>query len=217
MFGLPMSVPTRDGTQVTLKAVSVDEAALFAEGFSRWPIVKTLTIRSALTVEQERDWITRFSNDSSAFGWGIYVDDELVGNTALVDIANRRAQSGCCIYREDLWGKGIISAVHHARMWYATQILGLEAVDSFVYIGNDASTKALMRVGYTAYGMDFSKTFIDGQRTHAHRLLWVNPNAAQWNSFWGGPVPEQHAKRFAEGRKRARIAQRWAAKHVTFL
>ncbi len=217
MFGLPMRVPTRSGIEVTMKPVSVDEAAIFAEGFSRWPIMRTLSMRAALSVEAEQEWIRDNNSNTEKCGWGIYVDDVLIGNTGLEGISNRRASSGCCIFREEVWGKGIITAVHHARMWYSTQVLGLEAVDSFVFYGNEASMKALLRVGYTAYGVEFDKLIVDGRRTHAHRLLWVNPNAAQWNAFWDGPIPEQYAKRFAEGRQRARIAQRWASKNVTFL
>lgn len=217
MQGFPMTVPTRDGDVITLKPATVEEAESYAEGFSSYPTARTLTMRAAMSVESEADWIRKQNTDPTTCGWGIYLSDELIGNTGLAGINNRRASSGCCIYRRELWGRGIISAVHHARMYYAHHVLGLEAVDSFVYFANDASQRALERVGYTTYGARFNVCIVDGRVAHAHQLLWVNPNAAQWNSFWDGPVPEQYAKCFSEGRQRARIALRWASKNVTFL
>ncbi|MEI7819142.1 MAG: GNAT family protein [bacterium] len=212
-----MSTKTQAGKKVIMKPVSVDEAAIFAEGFSRYPIMRTLSIRAAMSLEMEEQWIRDSDKDSSKMGWGIYVDGELVGNTGFDGIDNRRATSGCCIFRDDLWGQGIISAVHLARSYYGVQVLGLEAVDSYVFFGNDASLKALLRVGYAAYGVKIAEQILNGKRTHAHQLLWVNPNARQWNAFWDGPIPDQYANKFAESRKRARLALRQAEKNVTFL
>ncbi|MBP9827453.1 GNAT family N-acetyltransferase [Candidatus Saccharibacteria bacterium] len=217
MQGFPMSVPTRDGAVITLRPALVEEAASYAEGFSSYPTARTLTMRAAMSVESEMEWIRNQDKDPNTCGWGIYLEDELIGNTGLAGIDNRRASSGCCIYRRDLWGRGIISAVHHARMFYADQVLGLEAVDSFVFFGNDASQRALERVGYTTYGTRFNVGIVDGQVTHAHQLLWVNPAQDRWKAFWGGPVPPEHANAFKAGRQRASRAMRWAAKNVTFL
>lgn len=217
MFGLPMRASTRTGEVVEMKPISTDQAEELAAGFSSYPVVKTLTLRSAQTVEGEQEWIKRAGSEATSCGWGIYFDGELVGNTGFTGINDRRASSGCCIFKPELWGKGLITAVHHARMHYAVQVLGLEAVDSQVYAGNDASVRALERVGYTAYGTRFNVGFLDGEPRHATQLLWVNPNHHSWQSFWRGGIPADHQPAFAAGRKNAQEALRWAADNVMWL
>lgn len=218
MFGLPMAVTTPGGIVVTMRPTRVEDAAAFSEGFSSYPAVKTLTIRSSMSVEAEAQWIRDHDADKTSCGWVICVGDQVIGNTGFDSINDRRATSGCCIYRRDMWGKGIITAVHHARMYYAVHVLGLEAVDSAVLAGNDASSRALERVGYVTYASMFGMAFTEGKNTHGTRLLWVNPVASRWNSFWDGPVPADHAEKFKAGRERARTALKWAEQgNVIFL
>ncbi len=218
MFGLRMSVTTHLGRRVLMKPIDMADAPAMAAGFANHRVTRTLTATAAYTPEQEEEWITKAAADPTSYSWGLYCEGELIGNTSLNSIKDRRATSGCCIFREDLWGDGIITAAHHARMYYAVQILGLEAVSSHVLQGNNASRRALARVGYVRYGMQFSLTLSDGAVGHVDDLLWVNPQEHRQASFWGGqPVPRTYAKRFQAGHERAQIALDWAAENVTWL
>lgn len=119
MYGMPMRVPTRSGLTIELAPMKLDDVRRLADVFSSHHNTANLGGRSALTPDQEEVWLKHTSEDPGSYCWGIYLDDELIGNTKLDELNGRRATSGCAIFDKTQWGKGIITATHHARMYYA--------------------------------------------------------------------------------------------------
>lgn len=217
MFGLPMEVPIRDDRTLTLRAIPTSDAEALSVGFSSWPVVQNLTLRASLSVEAESEWIMNQATSPTSYLWGMYLDGELIGNTGVDGIRDRRATGGCCIFRQDLWGAGIITAAHHATMFAGHQILGLEAIDALIYEHNEASRRGAERVGYTTYGKELNVSLINGRRVHADKLVWVNPDPPQWNAFWASGMPTDHEVDFKAARARSRKALKWSEANVTWL
>jgi|GEM_PF-4756963 len=55
MQGFPMRVPTRDGLIVEMRPAKIQDAVAYAAGFSSYPVSRTLTIRSAMSVDHTRE------------------------------------------------------------------------------------------------------------------------------------------------------------------
>lgn len=102
MFGLPMEVPTYTGRRIQLRSIAKTEAATMSAGFSSYRINRTLSLSSSPTPEQEEAWIDGVAIDKARSEWDIYCDGQLIGNTTLGGIIERRAPSGCCIFRQDM-------------------------------------------------------------------------------------------------------------------
>ncbi len=89
----------------------------------------------------------------------------MIGNTGLDKISwrNRHAESGTMIGEKDEWGKGYATEAMQLRTRYAVRELGLEKIVTFVTDGNDASRRALERVGYRQCGLYRRHFFVDGR------------------------------------------------------
>ncbi len=79
------------------------------------------------------------------------------------------------IYEKEHWGKGIASACHIARTYYAVHVLNLKTIFSAVLSPNIGSFKALRSVGYFQTGYSLAADFIDGRFRNLIRLQWVHP------------------------------------------
>ena len=124
------------------------------------------------------------------------------------------ATSGIIIVDKNYWGKGVASASHHARTWYAFENLGLHCIKSAVVQGNIASLRALQRCGYTHLYTQRNDVFINGKLHHTDHLECLNPIDWAWNQWWGSdqPSPEHIA-----ARQRSLAALEWARERVVLL
>jgi len=77
-------------------------------------------------------------------------------------IRNRNAESGIVLGEKDIWGKGYATEAMRLRTRYAFRDLGLETVYTYVVLPNDASRRALERVGYRQCGVWRRHHFVDG-------------------------------------------------------
>jgi RimJ/RimL family protein N-acetyltransferase len=175
-------------------------ADFVSPGLQQEGVRKYLGRPSAPVLEDEFDWYEKVRLNKNSLVWGIWVIEGdariLIGNTSLNDIKTghiQQATSGSMIFRKEYWGKGIASAAHKARTWYAFQHLGLHRIMSAVIQGNEASLKALMRSGYTKVYVERNEKFIDGQLRHLDCLECLNPNEPFWSQWWHGDQPSKES------------------------
>jgi RimJ/RimL family protein N-acetyltransferase len=192
-----------------------------APGMNQLSVSRYLGSHTANTIEDEEDWYETVRKDQTKVVWGIWLLDgdtrTLIGNSGLVDITTghiRQATSGSLIFRKEYWGKGIASAAHKARTWYAFRELGLHRIMSAVIQGNGGSLKALQRSGYDLVYVERNTVFTDGQLHHQDNLACLNPNEPFWSQWWHGERP---AKRALQARQLTLDALDWAKTHVELL
>ena len=203
---------------IELAPLAREDMALFLPGMQQHSIGKYLGHTVAYVLEDEQSWFDKTREDTTCVIWGIWLieDDKrtLIGNSALTGITTdhiRQATSGSLIFRKDLWGKGIASAAHKARTWYAFRILGLHRIMSAVLHGNGGSLKALRRSGYELVYVERNTAFVEGRLIHQDNLACLNPNDPFWGQWWHGERP---TKRSLEARQLTHAAFDWATEHV---
>lgn len=198
-----------------------DVSAFISPGLQTATVSRYLSIGTALTLEDEQEWYEKTRTDKDSRVWGIWVREgerrTLIGSTALNGIKRthvHQATSGSLIADQTYWGRGIASAIHKARTWYAFQHLGLHRIMSAVLHGNVGSRKALGRSGYELVYVERNEQFVDGSLRHMDCLECLNPAEPFWSQWWHGDRPTRAAR---EARGRTREAMAWAEQNVTLL
>jgi RimJ/RimL family protein N-acetyltransferase len=205
--------------QIELAPLSKEVMGEFVSpGMQQASVSRYLVHHAAYTKEDEEEWFDKTRADKSSLVWGIWVIEKggrkLIGNTALAEIRwthVHQATSGSLIFRQEYWGKGIASAAHKARTWYAFQHMGLHRIKSAVMRGNVGSYKALAKSGYSLVYVERNEQFIDGKLRHLDNLECLNPLDPFWTQWWHGDRP---TKRALEARKITEQALAWAQQNV---
>lgn len=221
-FGTILRVPVGE-MMIELAPVTKDSVAqLVAPGMQQASVTQYLfeTVM-AMTLEDEEEWYEKTRTDPNSAVWGIWhVNDDqrkLIGTTSLTNISRMniyQATSGSMISDTSYWGKGIASAIHRARTWYAFEQMGLTRIKSAVMHGNVASKRALEKVGYTVVSVERNTGFIDGKLRHQDNMECLSPLDAAWNIWWGDDTPTEVA---LEARKKTQDALAWAKENVVLL
>ena len=211
---------------LTKEAVSEFVSHAHGGGLQQRSVSQYLGLSQAPTAEDELDWFDKTRADRHSLVWGIWLIEgegvsqtrTLIGNSALTDIGQdghtrliRQATSGSLIFRKEYWGKGIASAAHKARTWYAFQHLGLHRIKSAVIQANGGSRKALERSGYTFVYTERNEQYGDGRFHHLDCLECLNPLDLFWSQWWHGDRPTKAAR---EARTKTREALAWAEENV---
>lgn len=194
-------------------------------GFQRHSVHRYLGVGSAMVEEDELEWFERVRAEKSSLVWGIWLVEgkkrTLIGNSALTGIGQdghtgfiRQATTGSMIFRTEYWGKGIASAAHKARTWYAFQYLGIHRIKSAVIQANGGSRKALERSGYTLVYTERNEMYDDGKLLHLDCFECLNPLDLFWNQWWHGDRPPRALR---EARKATLEAMDWALQNVELL
>ncbi len=198
-----------------------EDALTLMAGLQRASVSRYLGMETAPVIEDEYEWYERTRTNDRIVVWGIWVSDgdqrTLIGNTALTDIKRghvHQATSGSLIADTVYWGRGIASAIHKARTWYAFERMGLHRIQSAVLHGNTGSRKALSRSGYELVYVERNEKFVDGRLVHLDCLECLNPNEPFWSQWWHGERP---LKRQIEARNATQEALIWAREHVELL
>lgn len=192
-------------------------------GLQRLAISQYLSRQTAPTLEDELEWYDRARAEKNTIIWGIWVvnGDErtLIGGTSIFRIGEighapvfRQGETGCVIFNQEYWGKGIASAIHKARTWYAFQHLGLCRLQSAVLRPNVGSRKALERSGYTVTHTKRNEQYGNGEYLHLDWLECLNPLDLFWSTWWHGDRPTKSTR---DARQRTLEAMEWAEKNVT--
>jgi RimJ/RimL family protein N-acetyltransferase len=198
-----------------------DLGAFVSPGMQQASVTRYLGVPGAPIIEDEEEWHvkTRTAKDSLVWGiWDVSKDKRLlIGSTALNAITKGhtiQATSGSLISNKAYWGKGIASATHKARTWYAFEQLGMTRIMSAVFQGNIASLKALEKSGYTLVYVERNTVFTEGQLRHQDNLECLNPSETSWNLWWGTDTPTATS---LAARAKTREAMEWAKENVVLL
>ena len=217
-FGPIMKLTTESGLDLELAPFTREEATTFADSFAHHSVIQYVTNR-VQTKETEEEWYDKMIKDRTSRMWGIWViegdERRLIGNSALTDMELRKhirqAVSGSVICDASYWGRGIASACHKARTYFAFEQLGLHRIKSAVLQPNGGSRKALERSGYILVYTERNETFVNGALVHMDCLECLNPADWAWQQWWGGDRPTQKSM---EARKRTEAALEWARENV---
>ncbi|HEV8438643.1 MAG TPA: GNAT family protein [Methylomirabilota bacterium] len=158
--------PLIEGERIRLEPPRPEFAPAYQRWFADTEVTRYLVYRNPLTTKQQEDWLETIAKDEHVVLWAITVkeNDRLIGNTAVERISwrNRRGESGIVIGEKDAWGKGYATEAMRLRTRYAFNELGLNKVVTWVILPNDASRRALERVGYRQCGLMRRHQFVDG-------------------------------------------------------
>lgn len=195
-------------------------------GLQLQSVTRYMGMSWAPVADDEQEWFEKTRTAKDTLVWGIWLvegeGDTLtrtpIGNSALFDIDRdghsgliRQATSGSMIFRKEYWGKGIASAAHKARTWYAFHQMGLHRIKSAVIQANSGSRKALERSGYTFVYTERNEQYGDGQFHHLDCLECLNPLDLFWSQWWHGDRPTKASR---EARQLTREALSWADENV---
>ena len=193
-------------------------------GMQRHSVTRYLERRLSPVLEDEYEWFDRKRASKEDIIWGIWLIENdarvLIGSSGIHDLGTkdagyiRQATSGSVIFRPEYWNKGIGSAAHKARTWYAFQQLGLHSIKSATISGNRGSSKALSRSGYMYSHTERNDHFVDGAMHHTRHYECLNPYDTFWNQWWGDDAPTAAA---IEARQLAREAMSWAERSVELI
>lgn len=192
-------------------------------GLQQYTVSRYLGRSTAPAAEDEYEWYEKVRTKTDTLIWGIWVVEgeqrTLIGNSSLTGIDRqghtrliRQAVSGSVIFRKEFWGRGIASAAHKARTWYAFTHLGLHRIQSAVIQANVGSRKALERSGYAFVYTERNEQYGDGKFHHLDCFECLNPLDLFWGQWWHVDRPTKGAR---EARKLTRETLAWAEQNVT--
>ena len=209
---------------LTRESVSEFVSVEHGGGMQRHSVTRFLNMRFAPVLEDEQEWFDKKRTSKDEVIWGIWhIEDGkriLIGSSGIHDLGVkdsgyiRQATSGSVIFRPDYWNKGIGSAAHKARTWYAFGQLGLHSIKSETISGNRGSSKALSRSGYMYSHTDRNGHFVDGRMHHSRHYECLNPYDTFWDQWWLDDEPTAPA---VEARQLTREAMSWAERSVELI
>lgn len=196
-------------------------AEFISPGLQQHSVTRYMLLSTAPVLEDEYEWYEKLRTSTTDIVWGIYdISDDgrkLIGATGIHQISSTpiaTGTTGVVIFRSEYWGKGIATAIHKARTWYAFYHKGLVCLNSSVLVGNAASLKALETCGYRATHVNRNIKFVEGELKHEQCVECLNPDTVAWRRWWGKDRPSQAA---IKARQRAVQAMEWAFEHVELL
>lgn len=207
---------------IELAPIAKEDLGVFVSpGMQQASVTRYLGVPGAPIIEDEEEWHAKTRTAKDSLVWGIWDVSEdgrlLIGTTALNSITKdhtMQATSGSLIANKAYWGKGIASAIHKARTWYAFEQLGMTRIKSAVFHGNIASRKALEKSGYALVYVERNTIFTKGQLRHQDNLECLNPSESSWNLWWGTDTPTTTS---LAARTKTREAMEWAKENVVLL
>lgn len=165
MFG-----PVLQGERLRLVPHTPDMLPQYLNWLSDTEVTRYMGINFPPSLAQEQEWFERMSKSNDHVVWAVLLGDKHIGSTGLHGISwqNRRAITGNLIGDKTEWGKGYGSEAVALRTRYAFQELGLEKLETEVFVENVASRRCLEKAGYRHYGV---------QRRHIFR-------GGRWHDMW---------------------------------
>lgn len=216
MFGpkLRLAYDDYDEQAVTLAPTRREWLAEAADRLSSLRVRMYTNGLYSVTPEAEEDWYQSAGKERDSVEWGIFVkgEDKPIGATGLHDVDQfGSCLSGIVIWEPKWWGKGIATRAHLIRTWFAANFLNRSTIRSMVRVENEASRKALEKVGYTVTGIEPRTVYRNGKYIDTYRLVWFNPN--RMNILY----PEGTPLEYEDAVERAGLALRRAQDLVQIL
>ncbi len=217
MFGKKMEIQIECGV-VKLKPFVKEEISdkHVIEMLSDHEVTRYLHMNTSPTKQDEEEWFENSRTDRRTFLWGIYLDDsQLLGTTSLkVDEARHVGYTGFMIFNKKYWRRGIASASHIARTFYAVNCLDIKTIISSVFSPNTGSLKALQSVGYFEIGTNLGICYIEGVYRNMIALQWINPKYKEM--ILSDNVPNEFDQRIKNALEIARKTLEKAEANVKF-
>lgn len=179
MYGQTMQV-CHKGLTVTLRAFSKEDIPVLVEHFSSMRIHMYTKGIYAQTLENELEWYEKNRKDPDAVTWAIVPEgtEQPVGVTSLhrINSFDNSCTSGIIIWDQNWWGRGVASASHIGRTYWAACEHNRYLIRSSVRVKNEASRRALERIGYTVWGTEPLTAIRRSERLSTHHLVWIHPD-----------------------------------------
>ena len=202
MFGPRLRVVV-DGLGVTLVPIEKKDMDAVIPLFSSLVVHQYTQRYAGVVTEDEHEWWEKMRTDKQQIVWGIKPDggEVIVGITGIHDIDIFGGCATGIIIADTKWhGKGVATRAHLMRTMYAADHLARLTIRSDVYVPNEASRRALERVGYMVTGKELRRGFGKGAYRDSYVLSWLHPEKI------GVLYPEGLPEEYKEGVDRARVA-----------
>lgn len=202
------------GTVVKLRAFKRDDVPVLVEHFSSMKVqLYTLGIFGQ-PLENELEWYDKNRQDPDSVTWAIvpHGQDTPIGVTGLhkINSRNNSCTSGIIIWDSTWWGRGVATAAHLGRTLFAADYLNRWMIRSSAYSQNEASWRAMERVGYTVWGTEPVFEERAGKWLCLQHTIWLHPERV------AVLFPDGLPEKYAAGVERATIALETARKEVAF-
>ena len=164
MFGPRLRVVV-DGLGVTLVPIEKKDMDAVIPLFSSLVVHQYTQRYAGVVTEDEHEWWEKMRTDKQQIVWGIKPDggEVIVGITGIHDIDIFGGCATGIIIADTKWhGKGVATRAHLMRTMYAADYLARLTIRSDVYVPNEASRRALERVGYMVTGKELRRGFGKG-------------------------------------------------------
>lgn len=158
--------PLIQGSQFELRPPRMEEAEVMMGWFEDMEVTSRLGGRLfPPSLEFERDWLKRITEDQNSILWAIDHEGRLVGTTGIhaIDWASQHGMTGTLIGDKTAWGKGIAREMMRLRADFAFTQLPLRKLKSGYLEGNEASRRAQEGAGYREVGRLRQEIFRDGR------------------------------------------------------
>lgn len=213
MYGVTMRV-NHNGLTIVLRALSKEDIPVLVEHFSSMKVHLYTKGIFAQTLENELEWYEKNRKDPDGVTWAIQPEGYQfpIGVTSLHHINSRENScgSGIIIWDPAWWGKGVAGAAHLGRTLFAADYLNRWTIRSSVRVANEASRRALERVGYIVWGTEPVCIQRANEWLDTYRLIWFHPERT--DVFYPDGIPQM----YQAGVERARIALDVARTEVVF-
>jgi RimJ/RimL family protein N-acetyltransferase len=150
MFG-----PVIEGERIRLVPMTPEMMPAYVRWFADTEVTRYMGIPFPPTLAEENEWFERTAKSDRDVLWGILIGDKHIGSTGIhgIDWRNRKAVTGNMIGDKSEWGKGYGSEAVRLRTRYAFAEMGLEKLETEVFLENAGSRRCLEKAGYRQYGV----------------------------------------------------------------
>jgi len=176
MFG-----PLLRGDKVTLRPARENDAEQFVRWFADMEVTRFLARRMAITLQQEQEFLKRIGESKDDVWWVIEAGGKAIGATGIhgINWLDANGSTGIVIGEKASWGKGYATEAMQLRTRYAFRELNLHKIMTEVFVGNQASRRALEKNGYRTVGTSRDHFFTRGA----------------WHDIWLGEVMREDWER----------------------
>lgn len=178
--------PRLHGATVTLAPPQSGYVDDYLRWFDDATVTRYLQLRNPPSREHEEAFLHRMAESATDVFWSMLAGERNIGNIAIhgIDWRNRTAHTGTVIGERDCWGHGYATEAMRLRTAYAFDELGLETLTTQVYGPNEASRRALQRVGYRTAGSLRRHVYLEGD----FRDVWLGEILrGEWRAETGRP------------------------------
>lgn len=167
--------PVLTGSRLRLEPPRPEHLPSYPRWFADTAVTAYLKRQAVPSLKEEEEWLERMARSETDVVWALVLaDGSHVGSVGIhrIDWQSRHGTTGTLIGERSAWGQGYATEAMRLRTRYAFEDLGLEKLVTNVWLENEASRRALERVGYRQAGV---------HRRHVYRH-------GRWHDVWIGEL-----------------------------